>query len=414
MHRISALRLGAFALAMAASACGTDEPNDPGDAHEFTINFCPDVPQIVGAAQQDGDGAWQLVLPSSGSQAYHFAFHGDRAAIAIKSVILSIYYATPAQLEQLLRVREATCGSKSATGLVAGLAETDTAEVSLSSSGYSWLSHDPGTPRPFQLAGIWSGPQDLVAMARGADVRYIIRTGVDLPDGAAITPLDFTSTEAIAGAHANITVTDVDGDESQVYTTFGAIGRLSYGVPIATTTTYDAVPAANLPAGRVQALSVADRNGPRSENRHADIFFREVVDRTVTLGPSLPDPTITVRVDGPYAFPTVSLPAQPEYGRWMSAAFLTGSDIAATNEVTISAEYFGATPSTWVVTLPDLTSLPGFQPSWAVRSGAPITYSVGAGGGTRPCPFGFYPGSLMSPVDGDETRSIFRWGLSTE
>ncbi len=407
------LRRAALALAMAASACGTDEPNDPGGAHEFTVAFCSSPPQVSWVAQQDGDGAWRVVVPNGGAHTYRFAFNSDRAAIAIKAVFLSIYYATPAQLEQLLQLRASNCGSKTATGLVAGLAETDTAEVSLPASGYSWLSHDPGTPRPFQLAGIWTGPQDLVAMARGADVRYIIRTGVDLPDGAAIAPLDFTSTEAIAGAHANITVTDVDGVESEVYTTFGAIGRLSYGVPIATTATYDAVPASSLPVGRVQALSVADRDRPRSEYRHADFFFRDVVDRTVTLGPSLPEPTVTVRVAGPYLFPTLTLPVQPEYGRWALASFNTGPDAERINEITVAAEYFGSLPSAWVITLPDLTSLPGFQPAWALRAGVPLTYSVVAGGGTRPWPFGFYPGSLMSPADGDESRSIVRWGFST-
>ncbi len=166
------------ALAVILSACGGN-PNELNDSHEFSITFCASRPQVFAVAQQDGDGDWQRVSPASEPQSYRFAFDHGRGAIAIKSTVLSIYFATPVQLEQFLRVEEASCGSKSATGSVIGLADADSADVQLAQS--AWVSNEPGDPRPFALERIWSGPRNLVAMARGADVRYILRTGSTFP-----------------------------------------------------------------------------------------------------------------------------------------------------------------------------------------------------------------------------------------
>ncbi len=154
----------------------------------------------------------------------------------------------------------------------------------------------------------------------------------------------------IAGAHATVTVTDVDGERSLVYTMFGGRSALlSRITPIATSATYDAVPAARLPAGIAQTLSIEDVDGPPLEQRRVDIDFRDVVDRTVTVGPRLADPTVSIRVAGPYAFPTVELPLQPEYGRWMEADFTTGPDFmtgggVAAISVLFTVEYFGPWP----------------------------------------------------------------------
>ena len=180
----SARRVAVCAFAAAASACVPDGVATPDDDEGFTIAFCADgtgLP-VVGIAQQDGDGAWQLILPEGGTQTYRFVFNSGRGGIAIKSYWLTVHYATSLQLEQFMRGYEG-CGTNSVTGSIVGVGPDDTVGVSLGNA--NWHAFETG-PQSFVLGGIRPGSSDLVATARGNDVRYIVRAGLDVPDGGVI------------------------------------------------------------------------------------------------------------------------------------------------------------------------------------------------------------------------------------
>ena len=393
-------------IATAAQSCVPDNIADVPDDEGFTIDFCG---HVIAAAQQDGDGPWQLVLPEEGTQKYHFAFQSGRGAIATKLYGINIFYATPGQLEQYFRNRESFCDGWMANGTVTG-ADGDTVSVTLGMA--SWMNREPTPAGPFILTGFRAQVQDLLAIARGTGVRYILRTGVNVAGGATLAPLDFSGPEVISASHATVTVAGADGDEGSVYTAYGPLGLLSAFLPIGAPGTYDALPATSLRSGRVQRFTAQARDTTRRSIREVELYFRDVTERTLNLGPRLPEPTASVRVRGPFAFPTIEFPVQPEYARWASATF-SPEDASDYNSVVVTAEYLGAVPGSWVITVPDLTYIPFFPAEWAFPSGKPIEFSFAAGGGNASWPFSDYnPGLATTPADGDVQRSATRWGFT--
>ena len=120
------------------------------------------------------------------------------------------------------------------------------------------------------------------------------------------------------------------------------------------------------------------------------------------MGPSILDPTVTVRESGGFSFPTMQLPVQAEYARSAEAVFL-----ADTSRVYVltTAEY-ATSHSNWTLTVPDLTSLPGFSAGWMLPSGFALRYEAGATGDSRPWPF-----DMTLPRDGDRSQYDYRWNL---
>jgi hypothetical protein len=388
-------------LALATAGCGGGEPiepNEPADA--FTLRFCTGerYAPILWVGQQNGNGAWEQLLPAPGTQTYRFSFPAGRGAIAIRHNWLDVYYASAEQLRQFAALMEAQCVDRTAAGEFSGARVGDTLWLSF---GYAnWFSAAPTDPQPFQFEDVAGVPRDLVAMARGNEVRYIIRPNLLVPNNSTIAPLDFNSAEAIPATHATLNVTGLRSDRNFYYTTFGFLGQLSKVDVVTTPATYDAVPAARLPDGRVQTLSVLDYGPP--EFRVSQLHFREAMDINLAMGPSLSDPTVTVRESGAFAFPTMQLPVQAEYARSAEAFFM-----ADTSRVFVltTAEY-ATSHSTWTLTVPDLTALPGFKAAWMLPSGSPLRYDAGAAGDSRPWPF-----DMTLPRDGDRSQYVSRRNL---
>jgi hypothetical protein len=64
--------------------------------------------------------------------------------------------------------------------------------------------------------------------------------------------------------------------------------------------------------------------------------------------------------------------------------------------VSATREYFGGTPMTWSVVVPDLSGLPGFLPAWELTPGTTL-WTVGVSG----VPYAFSPATAR---DGDVYR----------
>ena len=95
-------------------------------------------------------------------------------------------------------------------------------------------------------------------------------------------------------------------------------------------------------------------------------FFRAATDRTVSLGAALAPATVTSVATAPYARLRVQLASQADYN-----AFATATFAQSTRQATISASaaYFGGTPATWDLAVPDLAGVAGFDPTWGLRTG---------------------------------------------
>jgi hypothetical protein len=71
------------------------------------------------------------------------------------------------------------------------------------------------------------------------------------------------------------------------------------------------------------------------------------------------------------------LPSQSAYNAAAVAEYDQGDNSV---HVSATAGYFGGTPSTWVVDVPNLAAA-AYDPLWGFRSGTPLSWSVVAAGG---------------------------------
>jgi hypothetical protein len=192
---------------------------------------------------------------------------------------------------------------------------------------------------------------------------------------------------------------------SQLVTQRGTVGLLSEdfareGSGIRTLSLYS-VPEGRLTNDEVQFFSV----DPEDE-RKAMVFFRHPADRTVTLGPDPTTATATHSGTAPNLTLRLDMPSQPEYGAQVTFSLCSvdasyyspGTAVA----VLVTKEYFGGTPSTWSVTVPDLASVQGF-PGGDIRA-----YNLCSVAGLTNIPFVFAPGTTH---DGDVFTSV-AYGLN--
>ena len=93
--------------------------------------------------------------------------------------------------------------------------------------------------------------------------------------------------------------------------------------------------------------------------RYVTRYFTAPAPQSLTLGSALTVPTITTLATTPSLMFRAELPSQAEYPSLATATF--SQNFASTNEhrvsVTMSAAYLGATPATWTLDVPDLTSV---------------------------------------------------------
>jgi len=328
---------------------------------------------------------------------YQFSFTSKRGAIAFGTDVI---YATPDQLERLVEWRS-VCLDGHMNGVVLGAAAGDTVSITIGNRSWSGVG-DPSGTMSFVLDGYRLETDDLVAMLRGSDVRYIIRPGLRVADFGNVPPLDFNSSEAITAAHAMLNVTSATPILDARYLTAFSGSTLSKSEAFTAGATYEAVPAQRLPSARAQALDIYDRSDTQGA-REAVRYFRTVEDITIALGPWLAVPAITMRQAAGNDFPSIQLSVQPEYDRWAYATVLSGTVFSGVFVTSEYAEYAGMDRATWTLTFPDLTSVPGYGPAWPIPSGTPVTYLVGAGGGTIPWPV------AAEPRAGDRTNIAYRF-----
>jgi hypothetical protein len=235
------------------------------------------------------------------------------------------------------------------------------------------------------------GHTDLVATRLDAPPKTIIRRGVDYPNGGTIAVLNFGSYEALSLAPHTLTVNGANivqfAASSQIVTQRGTIGLLSQdfareGSGIRTLTLYS-LPEAKLANDEVQFFSVDPE-----DYRRAMVFFRQPADRTLTLGPDATTATAT-HTAAPNPALRLDMPSQTEYGAQVTFSLCSGTpgynSPGTSVALLVTKEYFGGTPPTWSVTVPDLASVQGF-PGGDIR-----TYNLCRVAGLTNLPFVFAP-----------------------
>lgn len=383
-----------------------------GGTFSVTLTFCSaDAP--VWAARQDGTGNWERVNPTTGSS-YTFTFTQGRGGIAVVDTVgtgteLQVLYATTADFGNIADVLSfGGCGFKTINGSVAGpFTATDIATVSMAYSSAFLV----GPNATYQLTDVPDGPQDVVAarasIASGSPVTnsIIVRRLVDSTHGAFLPVFDFDGSEAVAPATAQVTVASMGALDTvaiqSVYngnrgSAFGIVALLEY-LNGDGAVTYASVPVNLLGAGDIQLLqATGNAAGVPGNVRMAGVYFRSASNRTLTLGPVLGTPTVTTVATTPYVRPRVQLTTQPEYNRQVNTIFEQGS-LNRTVSLLATGAYFG-TPTSWDVTVPDFSGLPGWNNAWGLADATATTWSTTATGGVTP----FLDSGI---ADGSVTRS---------
>jgi hypothetical protein len=273
-------------------------------------------------------------------------------------------------------------------GTVAGL---DTNEFAIIRAGSE--AQALGFPNiEFELHVLPLGPQDILATQvspRGpidTIPKFILRRGVDLPDGATLPVLDFASAEAFAPAVANISLEGV-GDGAAISTrlvtsSFNSTFGVVTGQDLGTVRPYFAIPEAQLLPGDLQVLNASSHGATPNSARSASRVFRAVQDYAIALGADVVAPTFTTVATTPTLRLRAQFVNQTEYGRLTSVTFQEDGTNTRLVTVSMTQDYALQSGGVYDLVVPELTGVAGFQPAWALSPTNSLRWSASRVGGT--------------------------------
>jgi hypothetical protein len=365
----------------------------PVIGNSITVQYCTaDAPKWV--AYQDGtSGAWTQVLPAAGNT-YTFSMPSGKGGLAVVDTVgntysLSVTYASVAEFQGFDRsVQAGACGFKTINGSVAGVVAPQAASVSM---GFSTKFLIPILSNAFTLTNVAGGLQNVFAArlnggTQRAD-KMILRRGVSIDDGGTLATLDFNATEAFAPqSDKTVTVGGIGNDSVSIATLYNGAGGSTFGI-IGTQanytgglTTYDAVPVTQMGAvadnelQQINAVSLAA--GAHESSRTVGVFFRDPINFTFTMGAPLSIPTVTRSAATGYSLVRVQLPVQTDYTRAIATNF---TQVDRSAGIFATSAYTGG--AAWDLSLPTFPTNIGWDPTWGLKTGASISWSVSANGG---------------------------------
>lgn len=399
----SAVVLGATLV-----ACSDDPvapPTDPDPKTSVSVTYCAaTAPTLV--AFRDGDGNWERAPATGGDRkTFQHEFSSERAAMASVTpvlggqfTVLRVLYAKPEELStdgDTLSRECITEAPKSFRGTIAGVDETQAAIVSIGPFGRT--SVQPRLGLDFSVEDVPEGPQDLLAIrtARGdAPTRLILRRNLDLPNGSTLPTLDFGSAEAFDVVAPTVTLQNLRGEPAVSLTTL-ITPRASFALPLppnpnaSATQSYVSLPIEKLVDGDLEQLHVST-GGPTF--RSTDVFYRQPTDRTVRLPDPMTAPTISAVATEPALRPRARFDAQADYDQQTNIVY--EQPARPTFVVVSMTAAYAARAGGYELDVPDLSTVPGFDPSWALRPGLFTAWTASRIGGTLPI------GRAAAPKDG--------------
>ncbi|MEO7996880.1 MAG: hypothetical protein ABI852_05515 [Gemmatimonadaceae bacterium] len=370
-----------------------------GGGGNISWAFCDATRVPVFFAFRDGTtGVWTRVTPNA-SNVFAFTFNQSVGGVAYvlpngNGFATSVFLQTAAEM-QFTANNECTSfptgGGKTLTGSTTGLNvpagfTTQSAAITMGNASASATFGGP----TFTLNNVGPGPLDLIAIRSTTTITptfavtpdgIVIRRSLNLAGGTAITPaLNFgAGGESVAPVSATVTIgnggADILGIISQFRSANGTLATFGIGASSSGATIYG-VPSSSLVAGDLHQVVVSGSDAANATNfRGAITYFRDFVNKTVTLGPVLTLPTITASFNT-ILRPRVTGAYQPEYQTGVGASFFQ-SGTARTVTVSASKGYsLGA--NTYDLETPDLAPVTGFQATWGLSNGFSTDYTLTA------------------------------------
>jgi len=381
----------------------------PASTTSLSLPFCSNNLPLWFAYQNEGF-PWQRVTPTGSS----FTFAATpRVAIAYMfqgsiEFQANVFFATRVDL---LGLSDRDCdGTKNLTGTVSGLTAGQSALVVMgANAGIT-------TTANYSILGVPARPLDLVA-TRGTRSpegfltpdRMIVRRSQDLT--GTIPVLDFTDPESFAPVTSTLTVSGFTTGfgleyQNNFWSATSTYGTVQSGAVPGGSTSFASAPADKVLAGDVHELLVDAFQSNGQVGHAAYFYFGAPGNRSETLGPLLPTPTVTSLSASPYARVRGEMASQSEYGS--AGLFFLEQGVTGSRRFLLmvgTVGYYGTRPATWDLVVPDFTSVAGFTTSWMMASG-PLVVSVQAFDGRGDILFGGLP------VAGDVVKLAYRSSIS--
>jgi len=326
----------------------------------------------------------------------------DRGAVATAvphdggGMAVTVHYGTRTEFEQRSARCEGPQTVKTVHGTVSGVAVGEQAWITL---GTATTVAAPGAGSGFTLTGVPAGTLDLLAsrvvttfdggVLDTAPAQLLLRRGIDAADASTLPALDFGSSEAFAPETRTLTVANVGAGETVASTqgyllgAAGARGTATYFQDpfwgSATQRPMHGVPAARQVAGELHQVTVVAAPGSGTSGRTVTELFSTFENRTVTLGPQVGIPSVSIPTTAPYPRPRMQHTIQPEYARhWLAGFQQSAAPLRAWFMIVTSG--FDQGGGTVTFDVEDFTGVPGWDPIWGLRGGEAMQWSLAVSG----------------------------------
>lgn len=367
-----------------------------GGAGNVTWNFCGAVAGVPAwVAAQDGNGAWQAVNGANG--VFSFQINSGRGGIAYAVQTATggwdtrIFFGTTAELQAVgtSRCFGSTGAGKTVTGTLTGAGLTD---LTLATLGQSQANIAGGA---MTFSNVIEGNVDLIVgnstLGGGAflPARLFIQRGLNIANGGSVGTINMAN--GVVPATATMTINNLGAEVAVIgpasYVTANNTRGVLYalaGLPVASASqTWYGFPAGSQVAGDMHVINVIALPSllDNSQTRQVTLVSAAVANRTVTLGPALAAPTVTVTSTAPYVRLNAAHNVQASYNGYFLANYQQGTG-AASRAMTVEATagYLDGA-ATFNGQIPDLTPA-GYVADYGLKTAVATTWTLTATGWT--------------------------------
>jgi hypothetical protein len=358
----------------------------------ITLNFSPCISPIW-VAVSDNNGPWQHLTLTNGSVTANV--NGPKVGLAyvtgsVTAAQINILYVSTSDISgntQNFCGTTPVQGTNTMNGTATGFAAGDAAFISM--GGGSNFAFAAG---PFTIPNVANGTHDVFAYRRNqvsiasSPDKLIVRRDIAVTNGGSIgAQLDFDGSEAVSPASANITVVGAVAGGPLTSAMFYRSGAGCYSSTFyVAQETGNTFPVFGVPSGIQRSaeghnllLSSLDPLDNTNQETYID-FFHTMAAHTVTFGGLLPAPTVTSPA-GPYKRLQAAFTLPAAYNLLAGFAYAEAST-AHSVSMNATAAYLGGTSVT--LTMPDFSSVTGWDNGWAPASASTGNTTTVASGGS--------------------------------
>jgi hypothetical protein len=357
------MRLVKVACMAVALACGRD-PIGPDGLTDMQLDYCAGLAPTFFAYQNEGEAWKTATADANGTLSFRVSPKFKIASIDPASVGLTVLFTT---VDDVAALNGTSCHEPATFKILGGT----TANVPAGSrAGIAmWPASIVIGSSQYQFE-VAATPQDLVAhrevfsSPNRTPNRVIVRRQLNVT--GTIPVLDFGAPEAQAldtrvGTIVGLTAGGLNAMGTDFITSQGTRASIAYEDRFTTASrTIHTVPGGLTIPGDMHLLFVAGGNDTFNDVRVVHAYFRTTIDQTITLGPNVGSPTVTVAATAPYTQLRMVLPRQSEYPRFVSILFsqLVNQFEARLWRLQATESYADGTD--WDLTMPDLSEVTGF------------------------------------------------------